>query len=403
MSEQKPTTDLKSIITITVVVSFVVSVLTGFIAAGIGYNLISSDQEKSQRQKQKQTDENSKPSVDSASSSVVGAVEKVSPAVVSVIVTKDLPVMERYYEEFGPFGFRIPRYRQEGTEERQIGGGTGFIVSSDGLILTNKHVVSDKEADYTVLTNDEERISAKVLARDPVHDIAVLKIDKTGLPVVKLGDSDNLKIGQKVIAIGNALGEFRNTVSTGVVSGLRRSITAQGGGGQPEQLSGLIQTDAAVNQGNSGGPLLNIKGEAVGINVAMAQSAENIGFALPINRAKRDLEQVRRKGEISYPFLGVRYVTITSEIQEKNNLEVDYGALIVRGDSRSELAVVPGSPADKADLRENDIILEVNGEKVTQDNPLSELIQKQNIGEEITLKVWSKGKTENIKVTLGER
>ena len=418
MSEEQRI-NFKSIITLTVVVSFIVSVLTGFIAGGISYELIGKNnlaqKENNNKKSQEKKAENN--SIVSSNERVVDVVEKVSPAVVSVIVTKDLPVIERYYEEYNPFGgddffrrffgngfdFQVPRYRQKGTEERQVGGGTGFIVSEDGLILTNKHVVSDKEAEYTVLTNDGEKIPAKVLDRDPVHDIAVLKIDKTGLPVVELGNSDNLKIGQQVIAIGNALGEFRNTVSTGVVSGLQRSITAQGGAGELEQLSNLIQTDAAINQGNSGGPLLNLQGKAIGINVAMAQGAQNIGFALPISRAEKDIQQVKDKGKISYPFLGVRYIMIDSKLQERNNLQVDYGALIVRGESRSDLAVIPGSPADKANLVENDIILEINGEKVTQDKPLSELIQKYNIGDKITLKVLHKGEEKTVEVALGER
>ena len=264
-------------------------------------------------------------------------------------------------------------------------------------------MVSDTEADYTVLTNEGEKIPAKVLARDPIQDIAILKIDRTNLPVVKLGDSDKVKIGQTVIAIGNALGEFRNTVSVGVVSGLKRSIVASGGAGQSEQLSEVIQTDAAINPGNSGGPLLNLAGEAIGINVAMAQGAENIGFSIPINKAKRDLEQVKKEGRISYPFLGVRYIMITSEIQKKNNLPVDHGALIARGAKPDELAVMPGSPADQAGLQENDIILEVDGQSVTLENPSAKLIQNHQIGDLVRLKILHQGKEKIVEVKLGER
>lgn len=345
---------------------------------------------------------------------VVKAVKEVSPAVVSIVVSKDLPVIKQYWQEINPFKgtpfedffapFQVPETRQEGTQKQEIGGGTGFIISGDGLILTNKHVVEDTQADYTVLTNDGQKYEAKVLARDPAQDIAVIKIEKNNLPVLPLGDSDKLEIGQTVIAIGNALAEFRNTVSVGVVSGLRRSITASTGfGSSAEQLEGVIQTDAAINLGNSGGPLLNLSGEVIGINAAIAQNAQNIGFALPINLAKKDIEQVIKTGKISYPFLGVRYILITSEIKQKNNLSVDYGALIVRGQNADELAIIPGSPADKAGLLENDIILEVDGQKIDQDRNLAQIIQNHNVGDTLTLKVLSKGQEKTMKMVLGER
>ncbi len=216
---------------------------------------------------------------------VIEAVKNVSPAVVSVIVSKDMPIFEQYY--YNPFGdlgpqFQIPQYRQNGTEKKEIGGGTGFIISKDGLVLTNKHVAIDKAAEYTILTNDGKKYPAKILALDPVQDLAVLKIEKEKIldssggfvleyfPVAQFGDSGNLQNGQTVIAIGNALGEFRNTVSVGVISGLGRTITASGAGNFAETLEDIIQTDAAINQGNSGGPLLNLKGEVIGINTAMA-------------------------------------------------------------------------------------------------------------------------------------
>lgn len=343
---------------------------------------------------------------------VIEVVKEVSPSVVSVIVTKDLPVLEQFYvdpfEGFeSPFGddffspFQIPQYRQKGTEKKEVGGGTGFIVSSDGLVVTNKHVVLDAAAEYTILTNGGEKYPARVLARDPVQDIAVLKIDKTGLPPVRIGNSDSIETGQSVIAIGNALGEFRNTVSVGVISGLRRTITA-GGGGVSETIDEVIQTDAAINPGNSGGPLLNLRGEVIGINTAVAVGAENIGFAIPISKAKKDIEQVTSRGKITYPFLGVRYVLVNVQIREANKLSVDYGALVLRGGKPEELAVAPGSAADKAGIRENDIILEVNGIRVNQENPLSRLIQRYAPGEQIMLKILSQGNEKNVAVILGE-
>ena len=412
--------EFREVIILTVVVSFLTAALTGFLAGNLGYQLIK-DFQPAGEEGQTSAKEETLTTALSQEDAVVKVVKEISPAVVSIIVTKDLPVMEQYYQEynpfegddfvkqffgedfFAPFKFQIPQYRQKGTEKREIGGGTGFIVSSDGLILTNKHVVVDEEADYTVLTNQGEKIAAQVLARDPIEDIAVLKIARNSLPVVSLGDSENLQIGQTVIVIGNALGEFRNTVSLGVISGLRRSIVASTAFGQSEELSEVIQTDAAINRGNSGGPLLNLKGEAIGINVAMAQGAENIGFALPISKAKRDIDQIKRQGKISYPFLGVRYTLVTPEIQEKNNLTVDYGALVMRGANPEELAVVTGSPADQAGLKENDIILEVNGERVNQDNSLAEWIQKHQVGDIIKLKVLDKGEEKMIEVELGEK
>jgi serine protease Do len=344
---------------------------------------------------------------------IIKTVDAFSPAVVSIIVSKDVPVFEQYfYDPFGDFfggqGIQVPGYKQNGTQKQEIGGGTGFIISEDGMVLTNKHVVSDTAAEYTVYTNDGKKYPAKVLARDPVQDLAVLSIDQTSqtdkqkFPVVKIGDSDSIKIGQTVIAIGNALGEFRNTVSTGVISGLSRTITASGSGLASETLEDIIQTDAAINPGNSGGPLLNLKGEVVGINTAVASSAQSIGFAIPINKAKRDIAQMKSSGKISYPFLGVRYVLINDQVKKEKNLSVDYGALVIKGSSGEE-AVSKNSAADKAGLKEGDIILEFNGEKIIQNNSLAELISKYSPGDKIILKILSAGKEKTVEVLLGER
>jgi len=350
-------------------------------------------------------------------SQVEAVVERVSPAVVSIIVTKDIPKMEQYYEDYDPFGgdsffeqffgndynFQVPQYRQNGTEKREIGGGTGFIVGSDGLIVTNKHVVEDQAAEYTVLMNDGQKYEAQVLARDSVNDIAILKINKDNLTTIQLGDSDKLKAGQTVIAIGNALGEYRNTVSKGVISGLKREIVAGGVMGQAEQLSGVIQTDTAINPGNSGGPLLNLKGEAIGVNVAIVQGSQNIAFSLPINEVKRVIDSVKQYGRIIRPWIGVRYVIISQELKEKNNLPVDYGALVVRGETATDLAVVPGGPADKAGIVENDIILEIEGERITSENTLTKMILNKKIGDRLQLKIYHKGEEKILTVVLEER
>jgi len=345
---------------------------------------------------------------------IIRAVNESSPAVISVIITKDLPVLEEYYiRPFEEFPFEIPQYRQKGVEKKEIGGGTGFIVSEDGMILTSAHVVLDKEADYTVLTNDGRKFPAKVLARDSIRDLAIIKIEKEKIvdkegkttlksfPVVKLGDSDKLQIGQTVIAIGNALGEFRNTVSVGVISGLGRTVTASGEG-LTQTLEDVIQTDAAINRGNSGGPLLNLKGEVIGVNFAMAETAENIGFAIPINQAKKIIEQVKTTGKFVYPFLGVRYVLINEKIQKDNDLPVNYGAWVIKGEG-GEAAIFPGSAAEKAGIIEGDIILEFNQEKITTENSLAKIIMKYNPGDKVVLKILREDKEKIFEVTLGER
>lgn len=346
-------------------------------------------------------------------SAVIEAVEAVSPAVVSIIVTKDLPKVQQYQDPFqqffpDPFDYFgiVPRQQvpqDNGTEKREVGGGSGFIISKDGYIVTNKHVVNDDTAEYTVLMNDGEKYPAKVLAKDQVNDIAIMKVDaKNDLPTVQLGDSSNLKAGQAVIVIGNALGEFRNTVSTGVISGLSRSIIAAGGDMGSEQLVGVIQTDASINPGNSGGPLVDITGQVVGINVAIVQGAQGIGFAIPINEIKNSIDSVKKHGRIVRPWLGVRYVQVNKMLAETNKLDIDYGALVSKGDAPEELAVIPGSPADKAGLQENDVILEINGKKIDENNPLAKIISLLKAGDEVNLKVLSKGNQKDVKVRLEE-
>jgi len=346
---------------------------------------------------------------------IIDAVKSASPSVVSIIISKNLPVYEQQWINPFPddpfFNFQIPQQVQKGTQQQEVGAGSGFIVSSDGLVLTNKHVVSDKKADYTVLTNDGQKYSAKVLALDPVQDLAVIKIQNPSTNsgqvqtflAIKLGDSSGIQIGQGAIAIGNALGQFSNTVSVGIVSGLQRTISASDqGGGFSETLEGIIQTDAAINAGNSGGPLLNLKGEVIGINTAMAQGAENIGFAIPINIAKRDIEQVIKTNKIVYPFLGVRYALVDDIIKQKYNLSVDYGVLVLKG-SKGEPAVISGSAADKAGVKAKDVILEFNGEKITTNSKMSEIIRKYNPEDKVTLKILRNGQEINVEATLGER
>jgi serine protease Do len=316
------------------------------------------------------------------SNAVIDASKKVSPSVVS-IVSKST-----YQNLFGQ------------TVQSQ-GAGTGFIITNDGLILTNKHVVSDTNTQYTVVLADGRSFDATVQSLDPTQDLAVVKIDANNLPVVELGDSDQLVVGQWVVAVGNALGQYQNTVTQGVISGVNRSVQASDSTGTTsEDLTGLLQTDAAINPGNSGGPLVNLAGQVIGINTAVASNAQGIGFAIPINVAKTAIDSIKATGKIVRPYLGVRYIQITKDIAQQNNLSVDYGALVIRGNGLGQVAVVPGSPADKAGIVENDIILEINGEKVDVDHSLVNLIQQYKIGVTITLRILSKGDEKDVKVVL---
>ncbi|OGN29128.1 MAG: hypothetical protein A3A33_02595 [Candidatus Yanofskybacteria bacterium RIFCSPLOWO2_01_FULL_49_25] len=356
--------------------------------------------------------------VSSEEQQVIQVVKRASPSVVSIVATQDLKIVEQgqsnpfrdfcndpFFRQFFGDQCSVPSQPPTSrTEQRQIGAGSGFIISSDGMILTNKHVITvGKDTSFTVITHDGKKYPAKILAQDPVQDLAVMKIDARNLPSLTLGDSTNLQIGQTVIAIGNALGQFSNSVSKGVISGLSRSIVASDGGGSSEKLSQVIQTDAAINPGNSGGPLLNLSGEVIGVNTAIAEGAQNIGFAIPINQAKRDIDQVKSGKAISYPFLGVRYILIDDEIKAKNNLAIDNGALVSRGDARTDLAVTPGSPADKAGIRENDIILEVDGITIDAGHDLSQIVQTKNVGQIIKLKILSQGTEKTVSVTLAQR
>ncbi len=346
---------------------------------------------------------------------VIGVVDSSVKPVVSIVITKQLPVYEQLNGPISDpfvcqfFGqdvcqqFQQPSLKQKGVQEQEVGAGTGFFIRNDGLIITNKHVVERDDVSYTVLTNTGKKYPAKVLARDPVNDLALVKIDGLNFPVLPLGDSSQVKLGQTVIAIGNALGQFSNTVSKGIISGLSRSVVAEGSIAGPETLTGVIQTDAAINPGNSGGPLLNLSGQVIGINTAVAGGAQSIGFALPINIAKHIVDQYYIKGKITYPYIGVRYMIITPEFAKSQNLPLDYGALIVRGRNPQDLSITPGSPADKAGLRENDIILEFNGQKITLDNPLDKMINGLSIGDQVTIKVYSKGETKTLTLTLAER
>lgn len=333
--------------------------------------------------------------------------KKVLPAVVSIVSDEHL---KKIPPEIIPFIHRDEKGRLNipknllNLKEHKIENGSGFIVDSLGIILTNKHILSeDKNTEYSIITYDNKKYPAKVLSCDPLNDVAILKIEAQNLKPIPLGDSSKLKLGQTVVAIGNALGMFKNTVSAGIISGLSRSIYAPKMKNYPSQeLRGLIQTDAAINPGNSGGPLIDLSGKVVGINSAMIAGAENIGFAIPINAAKRDLLDIKKYGKIKRPFLGIHYITIDQNLKEKLNLPFNYGALVIK-ESTHDFAVVPNSPANKAGLKEKDIILECDSKKITTNYSILDILEEKNIGDEINLLVWRKNKKFNVKIKLTER
>lgn len=332
-------------------------------------------------------------------STVVDVVADATPSVVSIIVSRDVPQIERFYES-GPFGIPIPRRQLEGFERQQVGGGSGFFVSEDGLIVTNRHVISDRQASYSAVTSDGKTFDLEVIGRDPFLDVAVLKTktSTSSFPALSFGNSNQLRPGQQVIAIGNALGEFENSVSTGVVSGLGRSVIAGGLMGDAQRLEQVIQTDAAINPGNSGGPLLNLAGQVVGVNVAIVQGSENISFALPANSVKEVVSSVEEYGEIIRPFLGVRFVPINESIAERRDLSVDHGALIISGPNGQ--AVTPNSAADGAGLESGDIMLSFGGERLTEDKNLGQLIREYEVGDRVVMDVLRDGERITLEAVL---
>jgi len=325
---------------------------------------------------------------------VTKVVEEATPSVVTVSISKTqiINALPFNFDIFGDF-FNIPRQNSE-TKQIEQDIGTGFIISKDGLIVTNKHVVSDTDAKYKVIVGKDEEIEVLNIYRDPINDLAILKINKTDLIPVKLGDSDKLKVGQSVIAIGTALGEFRSTVTKGVISGLGRGIVASSGLLGSEKLDNVIQTDAAINPGNSGGPLFNSIGEVIGVNVAVSQAAQSIGFALPINIVKESIEIFNSTGQFERPYLGVTYAMVTKESALLN--EVPAG-VYVQG-------VVAGSPAEKSEIKTGDIIFEIDGKNIVKEEiVLATYINKKKIGESVNLKIWRDKKEMEIKVVLEKK
>ena len=310
---------------------------------------------------------------------VIDVVDKTSDSVVAISATQQV------FNPFDPFS-------ASRTQTSTIG--TGFVVSDKGIIVTNKHVVSDSNTTYTVLTKDNKKFEVRKIYRDPVLDLAVIQIDgNSGLKALDLGDSSKLKVGQTVIAIGNALGKFTNTVTTGVVSGLGRSVTAGDAfSGSTEALDDLVQTDAAINPGNSGGPLLNSAGQVIGVNVATTENAQNIGFAVPINSVQKIVNEFIQKGSVSRPYLGVRYLFISRDVAIMNS--VPQGAYIQE--------VVKDSSADKAGLKQGDIITKIEGQPVDSETKISETISNKKIGDNLKFTVWNDNKEREVTAVLQE-
>ncbi len=303
----------------------------------------------------------------------IRAVNSALPAVVAILVSKNL--------------------------SSNLGSCSGFFISQDGYVLTNRHVVEDEEAGYFVLWQNK-KYPVNIISRDKVTDLAILKIEGKNFPFLKLGDSSKLKLGQTVVAIGNALGEFENTVSRGIISGLSRRIkTDIEDGGQ--EFFGLIQTDAAINPGNSGGPLIDLWAKAVGVNMATVLGVENISFALPINRAKKIWEDIKKYGRICRPKLGIRYYLVNEEIKAKYNLPFDYGAFIIFKSFPNQEGIIPGGPAEMAKLKEGDIILSIDDKKIDKDFILAEFLEQYKIGEKIKISYWREGKENEVEVELG--
>jgi len=335
----------------------------------------------------------------SEESVVTDTVEKVSPAVVTVGVTRTTRNLGTIFDfdPFNPLGPFQQRERTPQDVEQDIG--SGFIVGSDGLIVTNKHVVSDTQSKYRIITKDDKSYDVVKIYRDPTNDLAILKINPLAgepvLPTVELGDSSKIKVGQLAIAIGTALGEFRNTVTTGVISGVGRGITAGSPfEGYAERLDNVIQTDAAINPGNSGGPLLNSSGQVIGVNIAVSGEGQNIGFALPINVIKEALTNFNQTGQFNRPYLGVRYKTVSKDIAILN--DVPEGVYI--------LDVIAGSPAQDADVAIGDIITKIDGMRLAgEDAELAKVIAQKKVGDRVTLTVYRDTKEIALTVTLGNQ
>ncbi|MDQ3239587.1 MAG: trypsin-like peptidase domain-containing protein [bacterium] len=319
-------------------------------------------------------------------SDIIDVVKKTNPSVVSIAIKQ---------RNRNPFSSLELFEKNQGNQtKKEQGIGTGFIIAKNGIIITNRHVV-ENEGSYVVITNDNKKYDVKKVTLDSRNDLAIVIIDANNLPALELGDSSQLDVGQTVIAMGNQLGEFQNTVTVGIVSGLNRQISASDRTGTgAEQLSNVIQTDAAINPGSSGGPLLNLAGQVIGINTAVAPAgiAQNIGFAIPINLAKPVINEYIATGKITRPYIGVRYQVLTKRLALLNDLSE--GAYIEE--------VVQGGPSDKAGLKSEDIITQIGDKKVNEDTPLSQVISELKVNTSLELKYYRENNLKSTQITIGQ-
>lgn len=359
----------------TLILAIVLGILAGvgvFQLAAKGYlPVLSNSLPTISRQEKTQT-------ILNEDNAVISAVDKAAPSVVAIGATT------KVFNPFDPFA--APK-----NQNNTIG--TGFVISDKGIIVTNKHVVADLRSQYSVISRDGKKYEIRKIYRDPVLDLAIVQVDGGDLKALEMGDSSKLKVGQTVIAIGNALGKFTNTVTTGIVSGLgRRVVAGDPFSGSAESLDDLIQTDAAINPGNSGGPLLNSAGQVVGVNVATTEGAQNIGFAVPIDAVKKITDEFIQTGKVSRPFLGVSYRFISKDVAILN--DVPQGAYIQQ--------VVEGSPAEKAGIKSGDIITKIDGKAVDAEGKLSEAISGKKIEDKLDLIIWSDNKEKTATAILQE-
>lgn len=366
--------------TLGIVTVLFVSTAMGFLGGWLGAENKLSNGQLSQ---------NSQQQIVSSESDLISSIAKeVGPSVVSVNVTANV----RNDSFFGT------------QQLEQASAGTGFVIE-DNIIVTNRHVVpSNASAVSVTLSDGTELTDVEVIGRtnsdDPL-DVAFLKVKDTkgkDLKPVKLGDSAEMQVGAKVVAIGNALGQFQNTVTSGIISGYSRNVDAQGENGV-ESLQNLFQTDAAINQGNSGGPLVNMDGEVIGINTAVAADSENIGFSIPINDVKGLITGVLKTGKLERPYLGVRYVSITDDYAYEYNLPVKRGAYIVPGEP-GQPSVLKGSPAATAGLKEKDIIVSINDTKIDENNSLTSVLGRSAVGDTVSVTYLRDGKEQTVQVKL---
>lgn len=324
-----------------------------------------------------------------ADSRIADVAEAVSESVVTVSLSKSQTQVKGFYlDSFGQFA--VPESGSTQTVKQDIG--TGFVVDKSGLIVTNNHVVADVTGSYKVITKDNKEYEVQKIYRDALNDLAILKVNANLTPA-SLGDSEVLRVGQSVIAIGTALGKYRHTVTVGVISGLGRGVLASGGGGITERLDNVIQTDAAINPGNSGGPLLDTNGNVIGVNVATSAMGQNIGFAIPINTLKESLDTFNRTGQFTRPAFGVRYQLLPKEVAILN--EVPQGAYIRQ--------VLPGSPAEKVGLAAGDVVLKIDGKEVLDESSsIARLILQKKVGDELNVVYWRQNETKTVIVKLEE-